>query len=68
LKISHKIGDDFDDFDVLDWYKKDTNNDLDFNDLHIAFIVDKNNLKLLTNDSDFGNFGINTNWYLPSAM
>ena len=64
LKISHKINDDFDNFDVLAWYAKDRNNDLDFNDLHIAYIVDKNNLKLLTNDSDFGNFGIDTNWYL----
>lgn len=64
LKISHKINDDFNGFDVLDWYAKDSNNDLDFNDLHIAYIIDKNNLKLLTNDSDFGNFGINTTWYL----
>jgi predicted nucleic acid-binding protein len=64
LKISYTINDDFDGFDILDWYSKDVNNDLDFNDLHIAYIVDKNNLKLLTNDSDFKNFGVNTNWYL----
>jgi predicted nucleic acid-binding protein len=64
FKISHKIEDNFIEFDVLDWYKKDSNQDLDFNDLHIAFIVEKNGLKLLSNDSDFENFGINLKWYL----
>jgi len=64
LKISNKINDTFDEFDLLSWYQKDTNQNLDFNDLQIAFIVEKNNLKLLSNDSDFENFGINTKWYL----
>jgi len=64
LKISNKINDAFDDFDLLLWYQRDTNQNLDFNDLQIAFIVENNNLKLLSNDSDFDNFGINTKWYL----
>ncbi len=64
LKISHKIDDDFSEFDILAWYAKDINRDLDFNDLHTAFIVEKKELKLLSNDSDFMNFGINTKWYL----
>ncbi len=64
LKISHKINDDFDEFDILSWYQKDINQDLDFNDLHIAYLVEKNNLKLLSNDSDFKNFGIDTKWYM----
>ena len=64
LKISNKINDTFDEFDLLSWYQKDANQNLDFNDLQIAFIVEKNNLKLLSNDSDFENFGINTKWYL----
>jgi len=64
LQISSKINDDFNEFDVLSWYAKDTNQNLDFNDLHIAFVVEKNNLKLLSNDSDFENFGIDTRWYI----
>lgn len=64
LQISHKINDAFSDFDLLSWYKKDNNQNLDFNDLQIAFIIKKNNLKLLSNDSDFENFGIDTKWYL----
>ena len=64
LKISQKINDDFGDFNVLSWYKKDANQDLDFNDLHIAFCIKKNNLKLLSNDGDFENFGISTRWYI----
>ena len=64
LKISIKIDDSFSEFDIIEWYKKDTNQDLDFNDLNIAFLVEKNNLKLLSNDSDFENFGINIRWFL----
>ena len=64
LKISHKIDDTFSNFNLLSWYQKDSNYNLDFNDLQIAFIVERNNLKLLSNDSDFENFGINTKWYL----
>ena len=64
LKISHKINDTFGDFDLLSWYQRDNNQNLDFNDLQIAFIIEKNHLKLLSNDSDFENFGINTKWYL----
>ena len=64
LKISCKINDSFSEFDLLSWYQRDENQNLDFNDLHIAFIVESNNLKLLSNDNDFENFGINTKWYL----
>ena len=64
FKISRKIDDDFMQFDILEWYKKDLNQDLDFNDLHIAFIVEKNNFKLLSNDRDFENFGIDLKWYI----
>ena len=64
LKISYKINDTFSDFDLLSWYQRDDNQNLDFNDLQIAFIIEKNNLKLLSNDSDFENFGINTKWYI----
>jgi len=64
LKISCQINDEFSEFDILNWHQKDNNQDLDFNDLHIAFIVKKNDFKLLSNDMDFENFGINTKWYM----
>lgn len=64
LRLSHKINDSFSTFDLLSWYQRDNNQNLDFNDLQIAFIIEQNNLKLLSNDSDFENFGINTKWYL----
>lgn len=64
LKISQQLDDNFSEFDTFAWYKKDVNQDLDFNDLQIAFCIEKNNLKLLSNDQDFENFGINTKWYM----
>lgn len=64
LKISQQIDDNFSEFDTFAWYKKDVSQDLDFNDLQIAFCIEKNNLKLLSNDHDFENFGINTKWYM----
>lgn len=64
LKVSQKIDDNFVSFDVLDWYKKDSKQNLDFNDLHIVSVIEKNSLKLLSNDVDFENFGINLKWYI----
>lgn len=63
LKISTQIDDNFSQFEILEWYKKDINMDLDFNDLIISFIIENYNFKLLTNDKDFEKFGINIKWY-----
>ena len=63
LQISIKIDDNFSEFEILEWYKKDINMDLDFNDLIISFIVENYKFKLLTNDKDFEKFGINIKWY-----
>lgn len=45
-----KINDNFEDFDIMKSYN---NSDNDFNDLILAHIANKYNLKLLTNDYDF---------------
>jgi len=58
-----QINDDFNSFMISDEYKK--YNKADFNDLIIAKNVIDNNLKLLSDDSDFDTYeGINRNWYL----
>jgi predicted nucleic acid-binding protein len=58
-----QINDNFNNFMIFDEYQKCNN--ADFNDLIIARNVIDNNLKLLSDDSDFNTYeGINTNWYI----
>lgn len=62
LKLANHINDDFVSFDISTAYESTKEND--FNDLIIADTVKKNNLKLLSDDRDFKEIGIDTDWYL----
>ncbi len=62
LKLVKHINDDFESFDISAAYESTKEND--FNDLIIADTVNKNNLKLLTDDKDFKDIGINIDWYI----
>lgn len=62
LKSINHINDDFESFDISQAYESTREND--FNDLIIADTVKRNNLKLLSDDKDFRNIGINIDWYL----
>ena len=63
MATSKHINDNFESFDLSKAYE--TTSEGDFNDLIIADTVKKNNLKLLTDDSDFEtSLGIDINWYL----
>ncbi len=58
-----QLDDKFSDFDIQDNYKN--NKESDFNDLIIAYNVNKYNLKLLSDDKDFNNnHNIDIYWYL----
>jgi len=59
----NQLSDDFNNFEIFTQYSETIHSD--FNDLIIAKNVIDNNLKLLTDDSDFDNHdNIDTNWYL----
>lgn len=63
MATTKHINDDFESFDISKAY--DATNESDFNDLIIADTINKNNLKLLTDDNDFKiSLGINIDWYL----
>lgn len=62
LKSVSHINDDFESFDISSAYEATKEND--FNDLIIADTVLKNDLKLLTDDKDFKEIGIDIDWYL----
>lgn len=62
LKRVKHINDDFESFNISLAYESTKEND--FNDLIIADTVQKNDLKLLTDDRDFKDIGIETDWYL----
>jgi len=62
LTKSKHINDNFESFDISKAYE--ATKESDFNDLIIADTVKKNNLKLLTDDNDFKNLGIDIDWYL----
>lgn len=62
LRFTKAINDDFESFDVINQLTSNVKSD--FNDLIIADTVQKKNLKLLSDDGDFKQLGINTDWYL----
>lgn len=61
LSFANHINDDFESFDISQAYKSTKEND--FNDLIIADTVKKNGLKLLSDDKDFMEIGIDIDWY-----
>lgn len=62
LKRAKQINDNFESFNIIS--EITSNQQSDFNDLVIADTVRKNNFKLLSDDGDFKQLGINTDWYL----
>jgi predicted nucleic acid-binding protein len=62
LRFTKAVNDDFESFDLIN--QLTSNIESDFNDLIIADTVQKKNLKLLSDDGDFKQLGINTDWYI----
>lgn len=62
LFLTKSVNDDFESFDIID--KLTSNMESDFNDLIIADTVQKKDFKLLSDDGDFKQLGINTDWYI----
>lgn len=62
LRFTKAVNDDFESFDIIN--QLTCNIESDFNDLIIADTVQKKNFKLLSDDGDFKQLGINIDWYL----
>ncbi|KFL33149.1 MULTISPECIES: PIN domain-containing protein [unclassified Sulfurospirillum] len=62
LQFANHVNDDFAQFNFIEMLSK--HNQSDFNDLIIADTVQKKNFKLLSDDNDFKNLGIDITWYL----
>ncbi len=62
LRFTNAINDEFESFDLIN--QLTSNIESDFNDLIIADTVQKKGFKLLSDDGDFKQLGINTDWYI----